>query len=130
VFTRLLIKAARKGYVRGLINSLYSEGVISLQYSDDTLLFLDHDKQGACHLKWVMVCFEQLSSMRINYHKSDMTPINLDEEEAQKFANIFCCKTGSFPFNYLGVHLHYEKLKREDIQPIVDQVMGRIPGCI
>jgi hypothetical protein len=57
-----------------------------------------------------------------------MTPINLDEEEAQDFAKIFCCKIGSFPFKYLGVPLHYEKLKREDIQPIVDEVMGRIPG--
>jgi hypothetical protein len=75
-----------------------------------------------------MACFEHLSGMKINCHKSDMTPINLDEEEAHEFAKIFCCKTGSFPFRYLGVPLHYEKLKREDIQPIVDQVMGRIPS--
>jgi hypothetical protein len=50
VFTRLLSKAAGKGYIRGLMNSLYPEGVISLQYADNTLIFLDHDKQGACHL--------------------------------------------------------------------------------
>jgi hypothetical protein len=75
-----------------------------------------------------MACFEHLPGMKINCHKSDMTPINLEEEEAHEFAKIFCCKTRSFPFGYLGVPLHYEKLKREDIQPIVDQVMGRIPG--
>jgi hypothetical protein len=34
----------------------------------------------------------------------------------------------SFPFKYLGVPLHYEKLRREDIQPIVDKVIHRIPG--
>jgi hypothetical protein len=115
VFTRLLSKAAGKGYIRGLMNSLYPEGVISLQYADNTLIFLDHDKQGACHLKWIMACFEHLSGMKINYQKSDMTPINLDEEEAHEFAKISCCKTGSFPFRYPGVPLHYEKLKREDI---------------
>jgi hypothetical protein len=35
---------------------------------------------------------------------------------------------GDFPFKYLGVPLHYEKLKREDIQPIVDRTIHRIPG--
>jgi hypothetical protein len=39
-----------------------------------------------------------------------------------------CCKIGEFPFKYLGVPLHYEKLRREDIQPIVDNVVNRIPG--
>jgi hypothetical protein len=48
--------------------------------------------------------------------------------EAQEFAKIFCYKTCSFPFKYLGIPLHYEKLKKEDIQPVVDEVMGRIPG--
>jgi hypothetical protein len=35
---------------------------------------------------------------------------------------------GSFPFKYLGVPLHYDKLKREDLQPLVDKVINRIPG--
>jgi hypothetical protein len=35
---------------------------------------------------------------------------------------------GAFPFKYIGVPLHYEKLKREDIQPIVDKVLNRIFG--
>jgi hypothetical protein len=58
VFTRLLIKAVRKGYIAGLMDSLYPEGVISLQYADDTLMFLKHDYQYACHLKWLLGCFE------------------------------------------------------------------------
>jgi len=42
------------------------------------------------------------------------------------FAKIFCCKTGEFPLKYLGVPLHYTKLRREDLQPIVDKIMKRI----
>jgi hypothetical protein len=102
VFTRLLIKAVRKGYIADLMDSLYPEGVISLQYADDTLLFLKHDYQDACHLKWLLVCFEQLSGMKINYNKSDMVPINLNEEETQMYSRIFCYKLGAFPFKYLG----------------------------
>jgi hypothetical protein len=66
--------------------------------------------------------------MKINYNKSDLTPVNLDEEETQEYAKKICCKIGTFPFRYLGVPLHYEKLKREDIQPIVDKVLSRISG--
>jgi hypothetical protein len=128
VFTRMLIKAAKRGHITDLLNSLYPEGIISLQYADDTLLFLDHDYQAACHLKWLMVCFEHLSGMRINYHKSDMTPINLDEGEANQYAKVFCCKVGISPFRYLGVPLQFDKLRREDIQPVVDAIMKRIPS--
>jgi hypothetical protein len=128
VFTRMLIRATQGGYITCLITSLYPDGVISLQYADDTLLFLEHNDIAACHLKWLMVFYENLSGMRINYHKSGMTPINLDEEEAHQYAKTFCCKVGSFPFKYLGVPLHYDKLRREDTQSVVHMIKKRIPG--
>jgi hypothetical protein len=120
VFSKMLGKAGNKGYITGLLSSLYLEGVVSLQYVDNTLLFLDHDYNSVCHLKWLMVCFEKLPGMKINYHKSDLSPVNLDEDESHRYAQIFCCKLGSFPFKYLGVPLHYDELRREDIQPIVN----------
>jgi hypothetical protein len=55
--------------------------------------------------------------------------MNLDEEEAKTYAKIFCCKIGAFSFKYLGVPLHFEKLMREDIQPIVDKIIARISEC-
>jgi hypothetical protein len=61
VFTRMLIKATRKGHITSSMSSLYSEGVLSLQYADDTLLFLKHDNTSASILKWIILCFEQLS---------------------------------------------------------------------
>jgi hypothetical protein len=67
----MLIKAAQKGYISGFMDDIYLEGVISLQYADNTLLFLAHDNNSAVHLKWLMIYFEMLSRMRINYHKSD-----------------------------------------------------------
>jgi hypothetical protein len=77
VFTRLMGKTAIKGYLKCLMSRLYPEGVISLQYADDTLLFLENNIQGVSHLKLLMTFFEHLSSLRINYHKSDLTSINL-----------------------------------------------------
>jgi hypothetical protein len=50
----------------------------------------------------------------------------LIKNETQAYARNLCYKVGSFPFKYLGVPLHYEKLRREDIQPIVDKILNRI----
>jgi hypothetical protein len=76
IFTRMLRKAARQEYIFGFMTDLYPGGrVSSLRYADDTLLFLAHDFRAAHHLKWVMIYFEKPSRMRINYHKSDLTPL-------------------------------------------------------
>jgi hypothetical protein len=99
-----------------------------LQYADYTLLFLEHDFQTTNHLKWLMTCFEKLSGIKINYNKSDLTPINLKEEDSHNYSKLLYCRMGSFPFKYLGVPLHYEKLRREDIQYIVDKIIKRIAG--
>jgi hypothetical protein len=77
----MLIKTAQGGYISGFMDEVYPEGVINLQYADDTLLFVYHEEKSRRYLKWVMIYFEKLSRMRINYHKSDLVPINLEEEE-------------------------------------------------
>jgi hypothetical protein len=85
VFSRMLVKAAANGHITGLLGALYPEGIVSLQYADDTLLFLEHNYIAASHLKWLLMCLEKLSGMNINYHKSDVTPINLNEKESQNY---------------------------------------------
>jgi len=67
-------------------------GVISLQYADDTFLFLEKNLDKARNFKWLLACFEQLSGMRINYEKSDMIGVGLDEDELNDFANLFAAK--------------------------------------
>ena len=38
------------------------------------------------------------------------------------------CKKSEFPIKYLGVPLHYTKLRRKDLQPMVDKIIKRIVG--
>ena len=49
---------------------------------------------------------------------------------ANEIAQIFCCKKGSFPIKYLGVPLHYDKLKKEDLQPIIDRIIKGVSGWL
>ena len=72
-----------------------------------------------------MSCFIQLSGMKINYDKCDLVTINLDVDNADLLSQIFWCKLGDFPIKYLGVPLHYLKLRREDLQPIIGKIIKK-----
>lgn len=126
--TRMLSRAASANLISGLCPSLCPGGVICLQYADDTILFSEANIEKARNLKQVLTCFEQVSGMRINYHKSELVPVGLSEEEALNFSEVFHCPIGSFPIKYLGIPLHYDKLRREDIQPLIDKILKRIAG--
>jgi hypothetical protein len=92
VFSRMLVKGTKCGLIRGLCPNFIPGGVVSLQYADDTLLFLENDPQVTLNLKWILTCFEQISGMRINFHKSELIPINIESEELLPFIENFQCK--------------------------------------
>lgn len=128
VFTRMLKKAANNNLIAGVFPPSNPAGVISMQYADDTLLFLDDNINHARNLKWLLSCFEHLSGMRINFHKCDLVPINIDRDVATGFAQTLGCKLSSFPIKYLGAPLHHNKIRREDLQPMVDKIINRAAG--
>ena len=68
----MLKKAVAAGLIRGLGSDLVENGVVNLQYADDTILFLDANEKVVKNMKWIFTCFEQMSGMRINYHKSEI----------------------------------------------------------
>jgi hypothetical protein len=86
------------------------------------------DFQHLRNLKVVLTLFERVSGMRINFYKSEIISMNLELEDSHDISHLLSCPMGSLPFKYLGVTLHFEKLKREDIQPLMDKLIKRIAG--
>ena len=68
----LIARAKEDGQVGGLIPHLVDGGVSILQYADDTILFMEHDLQKAVNMKLILCIFEQLSGLKINFHKSEI----------------------------------------------------------
>ena len=126
VLTRMLAKAADQGLIRGVLTNFTPNGIISLQCVVDTLIFSSSETSHLRYLKCCLGLFEQLSGIRINFHKSELILINLESEEAHIISHLFGCPLGSFPMKYLGVPLHFDKLKREDIQPLVDKFLKKL----
>jgi hypothetical protein len=69
----ILIKRGKKeGQINGAVPHLVENGLSTLQYADDTLIFLDHDIKKAKNLKLLLCAFEKLSDLKINFHKSEL----------------------------------------------------------
>jgi hypothetical protein len=92
-----------------------------------TIFFVDKSGEKAENLKWILNYFELMSGMRVNYRKSEIVPTNIERrEEIESFAMIFGCPVGKFPIKYLVIPLHHNKLRREDLQPLLDKIIKRI----
>lgn len=126
--SKMLDRASSAGLFRGLMCNFREGGILSLQYADDTVLFSSAETSHLVNLKQILLWFEQVSSMRVNFHKSECIPMNLSNEDAHEVSHILNCPLGAFPMKYLGVPLHFEKLTREDLQPLVDKLLKRIAG--
>ena len=74
-----------------------------MQYADDTLIFMQGDTRQLFFLKAILNSFAESTSLKVNYAKSMMVPINISEHKLNLLANSFGCSTGSFPFTYLGL---------------------------
>ena len=66
--------------------------------------------------------------MKINYAKSALIPINMSEEDTKEYAEALGCKKSNFPTKYLRIPLRYDKLRREGILPLMDNIIERIAG--
>jgi hypothetical protein len=68
----LIARAKAEGQVEGVIPNLIEDGLSILQYADDTIIFMSHDVQKAVNMKFLLNTFEQVSGLKINFHKSEI----------------------------------------------------------
>jgi hypothetical protein len=62
---------------------------------------MEHDLEKAKNLKLILSAFEQLSSLKINFYKSELYCFGEAEDQAQKYAELFGCNQGEFAIRYL-----------------------------
>jgi retron-type reverse transcriptase len=99
----LLNKAMEQGLLRPPIPSTACPDFPVIQYADDTLIILQADASQLICLKAILNTFAASTGLKVNYSKSNLMPINMDEARLAHFANTMQCQTGSLPFTYLGL---------------------------
>jgi len=87
---------------------------------------LEHSLEEAKNMKLVLTTFEQLSGLKINYHKSELFCFGEATAAQQEYVNIFGCQMGEIPFTYLGIPLHHRRLRNSDWKVIEDRFERRL----
>ena len=121
----IIERAKEDGQISGLIPHLVDGGISILQYSDDTILFMDHDLSKALNMKLILCLFEQLSGLKINFNNSEIFCFG-KAKEIEQYKEIFGCEVGSLPFKYLGIPIHYRKLLNSEWYPVETRFEGKL----
>jgi hypothetical protein len=73
-----------------------------IQYADDTLVVLPADPTKIAHLKHVLEVFAYSTGLKVNFGKSFLVPINVEESKWPSLTDVLGCHLGKLPFTYLS----------------------------
>jgi hypothetical protein len=114
MLSTLINRVKDDGQVRGLVPHLVDDGISILQYADDTIIFMKNDLEQATNMKLLLCAFEQLSGLKINFHKSEVFCYGEAKEIENCYINLFDCGLGQYPFRYVGIPMHHKKISNAD----------------
>jgi hypothetical protein len=83
----LISRAKEEGQITGLVPHLVEGGLSILQYVDDTIILMDHNIEQARNIKLLLCVFEQLSVLKINFHKSDFFVMEMQKNVRSNIMN-------------------------------------------
>jgi hypothetical protein len=94
-----------------------------------TLLFFSRNDYGSLlHVKRILRWFAFISSLWVNYFKSSLIGINLDDDYISGMANsfFFFCRGDTFPIKYLGLPLGANPCRLSTKKPVISNIMSRL----
>ena len=94
--SNILSRAAEAGHISLVSSHLIPEGITHLQYADDTIILVELNDHCIAHLKFLLLCFEALSGLKINFSKSEVIVTGVPGTEALRVARLLNCSLGLF----------------------------------
>lgn len=113
------------GYRVGRENSVV---VSHLQFADDTLFIGNKSWANMRALRAGLVLFEAMSGLKVNFHKSSLVGVNINDSWLSEAASVLGCKVGKIPFLYLGLSIGGDPRRLLFWEPVVDRIKSRLSG--
>lgn len=111
-------KAVAQGTLSGLAMGRDGPIITHLQFTDDTLVFCKANLEEVHTIKSLLGDFEEMSGLKINYHKIILYGIGIGVGETQQMAQVFNCQTQSLPIKYLGMPLGVNPRLKSTWKPV------------
>lgn len=103
VLSLVFRKAESLGLLHGIPVSNGGIKISHLQYADDTIIFCPPDLDVLLNIKKSLIVFHLTSGLKVNFFKSSLMGVNLDDTWLDNAATALQRKRGSLPFDYLGL---------------------------
>lgn len=118
--------AKDRGLLRLPVNLGYTTDFPIIQYADDTVMIMEACPQQLFVLKALLNTFASSTGPKVNFNKSSMVPINVDDDRIRHLAATFGCQVGNLPFTYLGLPLGLYQPSVQDCLPLVYRIQRRL----
>lgn len=80
-----------------------SLSILMLKLADDTIFLCDGKENSIWCLNAILRGFEMVSGLKVNFAKSNVVGINIEERVLRGVCHFLACNIGSIPFKFLGV---------------------------
>jgi hypothetical protein len=100
--------------------------VSHLQYADDTLFIGEACVENLWCVKAILRWFELMSGLKVNFAKSRLFGVELEESFLHGASNFLNCKIGKLPFIYLGLPVGANPRKESTWDPVIDVLQQRL----
>lgn len=97
-------------------------------YADDVALFLRLAAGDINLILQILQLFGDASGLVTNMQKSNVLPIQCENEHLALIQNLLPCELMSFPCKYLGLPLSLIKLTKDQIRPFIDKIADQLLG--
>ena len=112
-----------RGYGIGRANEVR---ITHLQFADDTLIIGEKSWLNVRSMRAVLLLFAEISGLKVNFHKSMLTGVNVSVSWLTEAALVMNCQKGSLPFNYLGLPIGGDSRKLSFWKPVLDRIVARL----
>ncbi|CAJ2641645.1 unnamed protein product [Trifolium pratense] len=98
----------------------------TLQFADDTVLIGEGNWDNLWSIKTVLRSFELVSGLKVNFFKSKLYGINLDDNFLSAASSFLHCEVDSIPFRFLGIPVGANPRRKITWNPIVEAMKKRL----
>lgn len=100
--------------------------VSHLQFADDAIIMGEWSTTNVRNLSSILTCFHIASGLKVNFLKSRLFGIGVNESDLTSLASSIGCQPSHFPCTYLGLPIGANMSKNANWSPLVDRFLNRL----
>ena len=105
-----------------------STRVSHLQFADDIIFFSNTREEDLQTLKSLLLVFGHISGLKVNFDKSNIYGINLEQNHLSRLVELLDCKVSGWLIPYLGLPLGRNPKTCGFWNPVIEKISRRLDG--